>query len=51
MTHPDGKHNLAVGLDAGILASPRVWEASGHVAGFNDMLEGKNIRGVVIHEH
>jgi len=25
-----------VGLDAGILMHPRVWEASGHVAGFND---------------
>ena len=27
-----------VGLDAGILMHPRVWEASGHVAGFNDPL-------------
>jgi len=26
------------GLDAGILMSPRVWEASGHVAGFTDPL-------------
>jgi glycyl-tRNA synthetase len=26
------------GLDAGILMSPRVWEASGHVAGFSDPL-------------
>ncbi len=25
-----------VGLDAGILMHPRVWEASGHVAGFSD---------------
>jgi len=25
-----------VGLDAGILMHPKVWEASGHVAGFND---------------
>jgi len=25
-----------VGLDAAILMNPRVWEASGHVAGFND---------------
>ena len=27
-----------VGLDAGILMHPRVWEASGHVAGFTDPL-------------
>ena len=27
-----------VGLDAGILMSPRVWEASGHVEGFTDPL-------------
>ncbi len=27
-----------VGLDAGILMNPRVWEASGHVSNFNDPL-------------
>lgn len=27
-----------VGIDAGILMHPRIWEASGHVAGFNDPL-------------
>ena len=27
-----------VGLDAGILMNPRVWEASGHVVNFNDPL-------------
>jgi glycyl-tRNA synthetase len=27
-----------VGLEAALLMSPRVWEASGHVAGFNDPL-------------
>ncbi len=27
-----------VGLDASILMSPKVWEASGHVSGFNDPL-------------
>ena len=27
-----------VGLDAGILMHPRIWEASGHVANFNDPL-------------
>ena len=29
---------LNVGLDAGILMNPRVWEASGHVSNFNDPL-------------
>ncbi len=27
-----------VGIDAAIIMHPKVWEASGHVAGFNDML-------------
>src|SRR5690606_628581 len=27
-----------VGLDSSIILNPKVWEASGHVAGFNDML-------------
>ncbi|MFL6009034.1 MAG: glycine--tRNA ligase, partial [Rubrobacteraceae bacterium] len=27
-----------VGIEAAIIMHPRVWEASGHVAGFNDML-------------
>src|SRR3989339_229362 len=27
-----------LGLDGGILMNPRVWEASGHLAGFNDAL-------------
>ena len=27
-----------VGLDSGIFMSPRIWEASGHVAGFSDPL-------------
>jgi glycyl-tRNA synthetase len=27
-----------VGLDAAIIMHPKVWEASGHIAGFNDML-------------
>ena len=30
--------NDTVGLDASILMHPRVWEASGHVAGFSDPL-------------
>ena len=35
-----------VGLDASILMSPRVWEASGHVDGFNDpMVDCKTCKG------
>jgi glycyl-tRNA synthetase len=32
------EHDHIVGLDAAILMHPRVWEASGHVAGFTDPL-------------
>ena len=35
-----------VGLDASILMSPKVWEASGHVGGFNDpMVDCKTCKG------
>jgi len=30
------RHQNIVGIDASILMNPRVWEASGHVASFND---------------
>jgi len=33
---PDGKELDIHGLDCSIISSPRVWEASGHVAGFAD---------------
>jgi len=33
---PDGNPINVVGLDATIIMNARVWEASGHVAGFND---------------
>lgn len=33
---PDGKPLQIVGLDSSIIQNPRAWEASGHVAGFND---------------
>jgi glycyl-tRNA synthetase len=33
---PDGKPIDMVGLDTTIIMHPKVWEASGHVAGFND---------------
>ncbi|PIZ45079.1 glycine--tRNA ligase, partial [candidate division WWE3 bacterium CG_4_10_14_0_2_um_filter_41_14] len=31
------RHNI-VGLDSGILMHPKIWEASGHLAGFSDPL-------------
>ena len=33
---PDGEPLSIVGLDSSIIQNPRVWEASGHVGGFND---------------
>lgn len=33
---PDGKEIQMVGLDCSIIMNPKVWEASGHVAGFSD---------------
>ncbi len=35
-TGPGGQPLQIVGLDSAIIQNPRVWEASGHVAGFND---------------
>ncbi len=34
-----------VGIDAAIIMNPRVWEASGHVAGFSDpMVDCRNCK-------
>ncbi len=33
---PDGAPLQIVGVDTAIIQNPKVWEASGHVAGFND---------------
>jgi glycyl-tRNA synthetase len=33
---PDGEPLSIVGIDTAIIQNPRVWEASGHVGGFND---------------
>jgi glycyl-tRNA synthetase len=33
---PDGTPIKIVGLDSSIIQNPKVWEASGHVGGFND---------------
>jgi len=36
------RHQNIVGIDASIMMNPRVWEASGHVASFNDpMIDDK----------
>jgi glycyl-tRNA synthetase len=39
---PDGKPLSMVGVDTALIQNPKTWEASGHVAGFNDpMLDCK----------
>jgi len=42
---PDGKPIEMVGLDCSIIMNPKVWEASGHVGGFNDpMVDDKETK-------
>src|ERR671937_215579 len=42
---PDGEEIAMVGVDCAIIMNPRVWEASGHVAGFADpMVDCKTCR-------
>ncbi|MCH8825116.1 MAG: glycine--tRNA ligase [Planctomycetes bacterium] len=36
---PDGEMLSIVGLDSSIIQNPKVWEASGHVGGFNDPMQ------------
>ena len=36
---PDGRSVEIVGLDCSIISHPRVWEASGHLAGFADPMQ------------
>ena len=36
---PDGTPLSLVGLDTSIIQNPKVWEASGHVGGFNDPMQ------------
>ncbi|ATZ18789.1 glycyl-tRNA synthetase [Williamsoniiplasma somnilux] len=39
------KNSLNVGLDSSIILNSKVWEASGHIAGFNDpLIDCKNCR-------
>jgi glycyl-tRNA synthetase len=35
---PDGEEIAMVGVDCSIIMNPKVWEASGHVGGFADMM-------------
>jgi glycyl-tRNA synthetase len=35
---PDGKEIAMVGVDCSIIMNPKVWEASGHVGGFADLM-------------
>src|SRR5688500_12099041 len=43
---PDGSPVDMVGLDSAIIQHPKTWEASGHVAGFNDpMVDCKACHG------
>jgi glycyl-tRNA synthetase len=43
---PDGHPVEMVGLDSAIIQHPKTWEASGHVAGFNDpMVDDKETKG------
>ena len=35
---PDGREITMVGLDCAIIMNPKVWEASGHVGGFSDLM-------------
>ena len=37
---PDGQPLSIVGVDTSIIQNPKVWEASGHVGGFIDMMQG-----------
>ncbi|MFG0328166.1 MAG: glycine--tRNA ligase [Phycisphaerales bacterium JB037] len=42
---PDGEPLQIVGLDSSIIQNPKVWEASGHVGGFNDpMVDDKETK-------
>ena len=37
---PDGKEVAMLGVDCSIIMNPKVWEASGHVGGFQDPMSG-----------
>jgi len=49
---PDGKAVDIVGLDSTIIMNPKVWEASGHVGGFNDpMIDCRETKARYRYDH
>ncbi|MDD9946184.1 MAG: glycine--tRNA ligase [Myxococcales bacterium] len=49
---PDGTPLSIVGVDTAIIQNPRVWEASGHVGGFNDpMVDCRETKNRYRHDH
>lgn len=42
---PDGQEISMVGVDCAIIMNPKVWEASGHVGGFADLMVGCKTEG------
>src|SRR5476651_1814468 len=42
---PDGQEISMVGVDCAIIMNPKVWEASGHVGGFQDPMVGCKTEG------
>ncbi len=42
---PDGQEIAMVGVDCAIIMNPKVWEASGHVGGFQDPMVGCKTEG------
>ena len=49
---PDGQEIRMVGLDCSIIMNPKVWEASGHVGGFQDPMSAcKHCKKLVRSDH
>ncbi|MBN1655949.1 MAG: glycine--tRNA ligase [Deltaproteobacteria bacterium] len=49
---PEGEILSMVGVDTSIIQNPRVWEASGHVGGFNDpMVDCRESKNRYRHDH
>ena len=49
---PDGQPLSIVGVDTAIIQNPKVWEASGHVGGFNDpMVDCRETKSRYRHDH
>jgi glycyl-tRNA synthetase len=49
---PDGAPLSIVGVDSAIIQNPTVWEASGHVGGFNDpMVDCRETKSRYRHDH